>query len=303
MTVEIRHLRALVALSQADTYTTAAAMLGTTQPTLSRTIAQLEELTGAQLVQRTTRHMGLTAAGAQFAETAQTMLQQLDAAIQRLRSPADTPLRLGWAWAGFGKHTVPLLTQWKDHHGHSVYMSRPDDPLQALLNGDIDVALIRRSPPTDTLLNGITTQTLFTEELVAVIPANDPRSQYATVQLADFSHDVVAMCATAPTVTTQLWSFIGPAPRTVTVANTEEWLTHIAMGEAVGITAAATLHSHRSSDVNYLPIDDAPAVEVLLAWSQQTPHPRAAEFARLARQYFTQFIATSTPPLVLTADE
>lgn len=249
MTVEIRHLRALVALAQADTYTTAAAMLGTTQPTLSRTITQLEELTGAQLVQRTTRHMDLTAAGMQFAETAESMLQQLDAALETLRVPAETPLRLGWAWAGFGKHTVPLLNQWKEQHGQSVQMSRPSDPLQELINGDIDMALIRRSPPTDQPIDGVVTQTLFTEELVAVMPANDPRSKQATVQLTDFTNDTVAMCATAPTVTAQLWSSIGPIPQTITVANTEEWLTNIAMGEAVGITAAAALHNHRNTDV------------------------------------------------------
>lgn len=303
MTVEIRHLRALVALAQADTYTTAAAMLGTTQPTLSRTITQLEELTGAQLVQRTTRHMDLTAAGMQFAETAESMLQQLDAALETLRVPAETPLRLGWAWAGFGKHTVPLLNQWKEQHGQSVQMSRPSDPLQELINGDIDMALIRRSPPTDQPIDGVVTQTLFIEELVAVMPANDPRSKQATVQLTDFTNDTVAMCATAPTVTAQLWSSIGPIPQTITVANTEEWLTNIAMGEAVGITAAATLHNHRNTDVTYLPIDDAPAVEVLLAWSQQMPHPKAAAFAELAREYFTELIAATHPPLVLTADE
>lgn len=182
-------------------------------------------------------------------------------------------------------------------------MSRPADPLQELLNDDIDIALIRKSPPSSEQVDGVTTQTLFTEELVAVVPAHDSRSQQASIQLTDFSHDTVALCATAPTVTAQLWSSIGPTPQTVTVANTEEWLTNIAMGEAVGSTAAATLHSHRSSDVAYLNIDDAPAVEVFLAWSQQTPHPRAAEFAELARKFFTKLIATSTPPLVLTADE
>ena len=303
MTVEIRHLRALVALAQADTYTTAAAMLGTTQPTLSRTITQLEKLTGAQLVERTTRHMGLTVAGMQFAETAENMLQQLDEAIEALRVPAGSPLRLGWAWAGFGKHTVPLLNQWKEQHGQSVHMSRPYDPVQELLNGDIDMALIRRSPPSDQPIEGVTTQTLCTEELVAVVAADDPRSKQSTVMLTDFINDTVAMCATAPTVTAQLWSSIGPIPETVAVSNTEEWLTNIAMGEAVGITAAATLHNHRNADVTYLPIDDAPAVEVLLAWSQQMPHPKAAGFAELARQYFTQLIATTHPPIVLTADE
>src|SRR5699024_3576494 len=110
---------------------------------------QLEDFAGAQLVQRTTRHMDLTAAGMQFAETAESMLQQLDAALETLRVPAETPLRLGWAWAGFGKHTVPLLNQWKEQHGQSVQMSRPSDPLQEPINGDIDMALIRRSPPTD----------------------------------------------------------------------------------------------------------------------------------------------------------
>lgn len=38
MNVELRHLRALVTLAESDSFTTAAAILDTTQPTLSRTI-------------------------------------------------------------------------------------------------------------------------------------------------------------------------------------------------------------------------------------------------------------------------
>lgn len=131
MNVEIRHRRVLVALAQSDTYTTAAAMMGTTQPTLSRTMAQLEDIVGVQLVQRTTRNLALTDAGRVFVTTAESLVEQLDASIRALRrDTAVPPLRLGWAWAGFGKLTVPVLGQWKQRHGQSIQLSRPYDPLK-----------------------------------------------------------------------------------------------------------------------------------------------------------------------------
>lgn len=302
MNVEVRHLRALVTLADSDTFTTAAAVLGTTQPTLSRTITQLEETLGVRLVERTTREMSFTPDGLRFAEDAQGILARLDAAVVGLHAASPGPLRLGWTWASLGRHTVPLLNEWKQEHAELIEFSRPDDPVEALENREIDMAVVRRSPPGSRPLAGFETRTLLAERLVAALAVDDPRARQDAVTLAQLAASPVAVCATAPTVTGELWRSTGRTPATVTVANTDEWLTRIAVGEAVGVTTEATTHGHRVPEVNYVPIEDAPRVDVILAWPAENPHPQAAVFADFAHDYFARLIEASAPPLVLVAE-
>ncbi|MFD4178899.1 LysR family transcriptional regulator [Streptomyces anulatus] len=302
MNVELRHLRALAALAESDTFTTAAAVLGTTQPTLSRTITQLEEIAGVRLVERTTREMSLTPAGRQFSATARELLASLDTALNEL-GRTEAPLRLGWAWAGFGRHTVPLLQEWKRAHAGAVELSRPPDPVAALRRGAIDAALVRRTPPLPGPLPDLATATLFTERLVAAIAVKDSRAAKTSITLSELAEDSVAVCATAPTVTDHLWDHTGHTPRTVSVANTDEWLTRISVGDAVGVTAEATTYNHQAPDVAYRPIEDSPLVEVTLAWRATDPHPQAHAFAQFARDYFARLLDTSAPPFSLNHGE
>ncbi|RRO13012.1 LysR family transcriptional regulator [Saccharopolyspora rhizosphaerae] len=302
MNVELRHLRALVALAESETFTTAAAVLRTTQPTLSRTITQLEELTGVRLVERTTREMSFTPAGRQLAATARELLGALDGALAEL-GHAEAPLRLGWAWAGLGRHTVPLVQEWKRTYAETIELSRPRDPVEALRRNDIDAALVRRSPPSPEPLPGLAMTSLFTEKLVAAIAVDDPRADKNTVTLTEMTQDPVAVCATAPTVTSHLWDHTGDTPTTISVANTDEWLTRISVGDAVGVTAEATTYHHQVPDVAYRPIEDSPPVEVALTWPATTPHPRVHAFAQFARDYFATILSTTTPPLILDHSE
>lgn len=299
MNVEVRHLRAVVALAGAESFTVAAAMLGTTQPTLSRTIAQLEEILETRLVARTTRELELTRAGRRFVDFARELLERLDDTVADLREAEPAPLRLGWAWAGFGRHTVPLLKRWKREHAEPLEYSRPADPLRALRDGAVDAAVLRSSPPAAAPADLRTTR-LFTERLVAAVSADDVRAQSGSVRLADLASGAVAVCATAPTATARLWDDADTAPRTITVANTDEWLTRIAVGEAVGVTAEATTHDHQSPEVVYLPIEDAPPVAVDLVWPAEDAHAQAGAFAAFAGAYFRELIGASTPPLVLS---
>ncbi|MGW6284614.1 LysR family transcriptional regulator [Streptomyces sp. NPDC055107] len=302
MNVELRHLRALAALAASNTFTTAAAVLGTTQPTLSRTITQLEEIAGVRLVERTTREMSLTPAGRRFSATARELLASLNTALDEL-GRTDAPLRLGWAWAGFGGHTVPLLQEWKRAHAGAVELSRPPDPVAALRRGAIDAAVVRRTAPwpspSPEPLPDLPTATLFTERLVAAIAVEDPRAEKISVTLPELAVGPVAVCATAPTVTDHLWDHTGRTPRTISVANTDEWLTRISVGDAVGVTAEATTYNHRVPEVAYRPIEDSPPVEVALTWRATDAHPQARAFAQFARNYFARLLDTSTPPFSL----
>ncbi|MEU3899184.1 hypothetical protein [Streptomyces sp. NPDC045251] len=85
------------------------------------------------------------------------------------------------------------------------------------------------------------------------------------------------------------------------MANTDEWLTRISVGDAVGVTAEATTDNHQAPEVAYLPIEDSPSVEVSLAWKATDPHPRVHAFAQFARDYFAGLLDTSSPPFSLNA--
>lgn len=167
--------------------------------------------------------------------------------------------------------------------------------------GAIDAALIRSSPPKRAIGPGLERLPLFTERLVASVTSTDSRARQESVTLADLADGPVAVCATAPTATGELWSTTAHMPRTISVANTDEWLTRIAVGDAIGITAEATTHNHRAPEVVYLPIEDAPPVTVALTWpGQRRSHPQVGVVATCAQDYFTRLIDIGSPPRLLS---
>ncbi|WP_078504399.1 LysR substrate-binding domain-containing protein [Streptomyces viridochromogenes] len=123
---------------------------------------------------------------------------------------------------------------------------------------------------------GLEVRALYRERRLVAVPEGDPLVRRAAVRLADLADRPVVLCATAAT-TTGLWPE-GQRPRTVEVANVDEWLTVIATGDAVGVTAEATEHSHPHPGVRYLPLADAPPVTVRLAWPRVATHPATRTF-------------------------
>ena len=71
-------LRAFVATAQTESFTEAATRLGISNRLTSKYVAQLEEYVGTRLLQRTTRKVGLTAAGEELLSRAPVLLDELD---------------------------------------------------------------------------------------------------------------------------------------------------------------------------------------------------------------------------------
>jgi hypothetical protein len=114
-------------------------------------------------------------------------------------------------------------------------------------------------------------QLLYRERRLVALAEGDPLTRHPAVRLSDLADRSMVLCSTAPT-TAGLWAD-ARRPRTFEVANVDEWLTVIAMGDAVGVTAEATEHSHPHPGVRYMPLADAPPVAVLLAWPRIPTHP------------------------------
>ncbi|MFI8849797.1 LysR family transcriptional regulator [Streptomyces sp. NPDC053499] len=281
MTVELRHLRAFLAIAEEGTITRAAARLHIGQPALSRTLRQLESHLGVRLVDRSTHHLELTTAGRRFREKAAAALAAVDAALDP-RPLTALPLRLGHPWAALGGRTIPLLRRWDEEHPEvPLELRRIDDRTAGLAQGKVDVALLRGELGAP----GLVTELLEHEERIAVVPADSELAGRSALTLADLAAWPVALNTVAGTTTPELWPASARPRETIEVTNTDEWLTAIAVGRAVGVSTSATpgLHSHPS--IAYRPLTDAPPVPLLLAWHSGTPtHPAIPALVALARQ-------------------
>ena len=77
MLIEIRHIQAFLAVAAELHFGRAADRLSLAQPALSRTIQNLEEILGVQLLERTTRTVRLTEAGKTFQERGYSMTHNI----------------------------------------------------------------------------------------------------------------------------------------------------------------------------------------------------------------------------------
>ena len=112
-------LRAFVQVVESGSLTKAAGNLQVATSAISRRIKELEERLGAQLLQRTTRQMRLTAAGEGFHAKALQILQALDEAESEAGDQSHAlsgPLRIA-APLSFGQsHLAPILIDFAAEH-------------------------------------------------------------------------------------------------------------------------------------------------------------------------------------------
>lgn len=84
-------LNALLAVAEAQSFTRAAARLGTSQSALSHTIRRLEERLGVRLLTRTTRKLSPTAAGERLLRTLGPALEEIERELTLLSELRDRP--------------------------------------------------------------------------------------------------------------------------------------------------------------------------------------------------------------------
>jgi len=84
--IELRHLRAFVAVAEELNFGRAAERLYVSQPALSRQIRALERLVGCELLRRTTHRVELTLAGEALLDRARRLLRDLDDAVATTQS-------------------------------------------------------------------------------------------------------------------------------------------------------------------------------------------------------------------------
>ncbi|GLY33145.1 LysR family transcriptional regulator [Kineosporia sp. NBRC 101731] len=262
MSLELRQLRCLVAVADGGTFTDAAIELGVSQAAVSRSVAALEAELGVTLLRRTTRRVDVSPAGAAVITRARRILAEV-AELRRAVDETRSELRLGYAWSALGRHTTALQRTWaRDHPTTRLLLIQSNTPTAGLSEGAADLAVVRR-PLHDTRF---ATEQIATEARYAAVPADDPWARRRFVRLADFAGRTVSIDHRTGTTTPGLWPAGTGPERFVDSNSVDDWLTMIAAGQAIGMTAEATVAQYPRPGVVYRPVRDAPRLPVWLAW-------------------------------------
>ncbi|MDT7710344.1 MAG: hypothetical protein QOG20_5951 [Pseudonocardiales bacterium] len=151
--MELRQLHYFVTLAEELHFGRAAAREHIVQSALSQQLQRLERELGVLLIERTTHHVQLNAAGAAFLIEARQILAHVErAAVAAQRAACSTPhLRVGIVDASYD--SMPLILhelqqRYPDLEIHQVEVGVPEQ-FQRLVDGRLDVGLGRASlaPP------------------------------------------------------------------------------------------------------------------------------------------------------------
>src|SRR3984885_10767567 len=151
--MELRQLRYFVVLAQELHFGRAAAREHIVQSALSQQVQRLERELGVRLLERSTHHVALTAAGAAFLAEAQQILAHVDraAAVARSATGASPALRVGIIDASYDSMPQILHEAQARYPGlviHQVEVGVPEQ-YQQLIDGRLDVGIGRAAlaPP------------------------------------------------------------------------------------------------------------------------------------------------------------
>lgn len=176
--VKIRHLQALTEIVRQGSLKSAAERLFLTQPAISRTLAELEEIVGADLLIRGRGGVSLTPQGEFFYTCALQSLAALErgfAGVEEAGGSAAMQLRVG-ALPTVAARLIPSVVADLAVVAPDMGLTIVDGPhahLTRLLHrGELDVLIGRLGEP-DTM-RGLSFSQLYLEDIVAVVRPGHP---------------------------------------------------------------------------------------------------------------------------------
>src|SRR6266446_9207065 len=182
--MDIRQIKAFVAIAETGTFTAGAARVHVTQAAISMQIRQLETETGAKLFIRAPRRVILTEAGEKLLERAYVILREHDAALQELAALTGAHrgrLRIGSASAMVTADPLPQILRGlrESHPGveTSVVSGTSESLVKQVLAGELDAAFV--SLPVEA--RGMQTELLNEDYLVAIASPRHPLAKQKIV--------------------------------------------------------------------------------------------------------------------------
>lgn len=144
--MDVDAVRAFLLAADLQSFTRAAEVLGTTQSAVSLKLRRLEEQLGRRLLERTPRHVRLSAEGLAFLGSARELVSSHDRAAAAFETEPRR-LAIGISQLLVGSELPFLLRQIRDHDPNlrvEMRIAGTNELMQGLEQGELDAVLVLR---------------------------------------------------------------------------------------------------------------------------------------------------------------
>jgi DNA-binding transcriptional LysR family regulator len=289
MDVEMRHLRALLAVAEELNFTRAADRLHLTQQALSGQIRQLEDRVGTRLVDRDSRRVALTKAGQALSEQARPLLAGTEHAVAAARAAGGdvTTLTVGYIAALTRRMVAPALQRFEQARPDvelAIHFASFLDPLAGLRDGAADVAFLYG----EFEYTGIALRSLFSEPRGVALPAAHALAKRDNrVTLAEFLAEPIIDVPVQDRVWRDFWTGARHRDRPPVIGATVKSLDGLIEAVAAGLGVAATVAPAvealgSAAGVVFRPVDGLEPLEFWVACRQNDERDEVRDFVQSA---------------------
>ena len=200
MDLEIRHLQLIAGIAREGSMTKAAGGLHLTQSALSHQLRDIESRFNTPFFLRVGKRMVLTPAGRRVLESATRIVEELgrvEEDIRRMATNGDGIIRVA-TQCNTGYHWLPpLLAAFSRKHprvGISIMPDNTDRPVEALLEGQLDLAILT-DEPSDRRLR---LRRLFADEMIALVAREHRLAARRWISPRDLADEHLLLYSSSP---------------------------------------------------------------------------------------------------------
>lgn len=267
-------------------FTRAAEALGTTQPSVSMQIKQLEDNLGVALFEQIGKRIHLTEAGREMYEYCREISRQLAAAettLERLKGIRGGKLRL--AIAPTAKYFIPqLLAQFSHQYPGvvtDVSVASHESLLAQVEDNECDL-VVMTSPPSDPALVAVS---FLTEPLVAIVPPDHALATARAVAPTRLIQEPMLMRESGSETRQLIEQFFGERDLNISVGMTANSNETLKQGVQAGLgVAIVPLHSViYEREAGQLAVIDVESMALQVDW--YLVHRREKRFSCVAEAF------------------
>lgn len=267
--IDLRLLRFFVTSVDCATFSAAARQLGVTQPALSQGVKRLEDLVGAELIDRSpqgsARPFRVTPIGQLLYEDARDLLDRAGSVLIRARANASRAvLRVGFGTSTPSSLIERLLALSEAQEGLDLQLTFLGwgDEYDGLRRGEVDMVFSHaRDFATDS--DWVTTRVAQVPR-VAIFSRRHVLASCPRIAMADIDDEPIVdaladrdFWIVNPRPSGRVPRTVGPRARSV-----DEMLTFVATGTGMGITCRTVAEKHAWPNIVYVPITDIDPTQV-----------------------------------------
>lgn len=271
--MEMHQLRYFAKVADLGNVTRAAEACHVSQPSLSQQISKLERELGQPLFERLGRGVRLTEAGKMFKRYSDQILSLTEDARTRVTDDPDSGRITLAAIPTIAPYYLPgVLSRFAKECPRArveIVEETTGNILRLLAEGDIDLAILALPIQAE----HVHTKALFTEELLAVLPAHHPLARRPKVSLKDLVLEPFVVLNEAHCLTGATMSFCARhSASPLVTAKSHQLLTVlelVRLGQGVSLVPAMAVPKGRDEGREYRALTgDRPTRTVAIAWNR-----------------------------------